>query len=50
MALLSNRDYEMVIEALEFYIDAHLIDCGDFDELEYNNLVNWLKICKSKGD
>jgi hypothetical protein len=50
MALLSPQDYEMVIEALEFYLEAHSIDCPDFDHLGYNNLVNWLKICVSKGD
>lgn len=45
MALLSRQDYEMVIEALEFYLEAHSTDCPDFDHLGYNNLVNWLKIC-----
>ena len=49
MALLSRQDYDRVIEALEFYLESHK-EAPDFDSLGYNNLVNWLKICVSKGD
>jgi hypothetical protein len=49
MSLLSKQDYDRVIEALEYYLESHQ-EVPDFDTLGYNNLVNWLKICVSKGD
>lgn len=49
MSLLSKQDYDQVIEALEYYLESHR-EAPDFDTLGYNNLVNWLKICVSKGD
>jgi len=49
MGLLSKQDYDRVIEALEYYLESHK-EVQDFDTLGYNNLVNWLKICVSKGD
>lgn len=49
MGLLSRQDYDRVIEALEYYLESQK-EVPDFDTLGYNNLVNWLKICVSKGD
>jgi hypothetical protein len=44
MSLLSKKDHEMVIEALETLIQSK--EDND-DKFEYYNLLNWVKI-KSK--
>lgn len=44
MSLLSKKDHEMVIEALEVLIETKQ---EEDDTFEYRNLLNWVKI-KSK--
>lgn len=41
MSLLSKKDHEMVIEALETLIQTKK---DDDDKFEYYNLLNWVKL------
>jgi hypothetical protein len=41
MSLLSKKDHEMVVEALETLIQTKE---DDDDKFEYYNLLNWVKL------
>jgi hypothetical protein len=48
MSLLSKKDHDMVIEALDFYLFNKQFDIPDEKKMELNALLNWVKI-KSKS-
>jgi hypothetical protein len=45
MSLISQKDRQMVIEALEFYIeDMKKNNCNEAAIYSYNTLLNWVKL------
>lgn len=45
MSLLSQQDRQMVIEALEFYInDMKLNNCNEKAIYSYNTLLKWVEL------
>lgn len=45
MSLLSQQDRQMVIEALEFYInDMQLNNCNEKVIYSYNTLLKWVEL------
>ncbi len=49
MSLLSKKDHDMVIEALDFYLFNKQFDIPEEKKMELNALLNWVKI-KSKSN
>ncbi len=47
MSLLSKKDHDMVVEALDFYLFNKQFDMTEEKKMELNALLNWVKI-KSK--
>jgi hypothetical protein len=47
MSLLSKKDHDLVIEALDFYLFNKNFDMTEEKRMEINALMNWVKI-KSK--
>jgi hypothetical protein len=53
MSLLSQKDRDMVITALEYFILSLKTYKGEVDEsriAEYHALVNWIKLEKFKNE
>ena len=50
MSLISQRDREVVIEALDFYIFNKGNDFTEEQRMELNALINWLKLEKFKHE
>lgn len=51
MSLISQKDRQMVIEALEFYIyDMEKNKCNDAAIYSYNALLNWVKLEYQKNE
>lgn len=48
MSLLSKKDHDMVIEALDFYLFNKQFDMPEEKITELNALLNWVKL-KSKN-
>jgi hypothetical protein len=45
MSLISQKDRQMVIEALEFYIqDMQKNNCNEAAIYAYNTLLNWINL------
>jgi hypothetical protein len=45
MSLISQQDRQMVIEALEFYIqDMQKNKCNEVAIYSYNTLLNWIQL------
>ena len=45
MSLISQQDRQMVIEALEFYIqDMQKNNCNEAAIYSYNTLLNWIQL------
>jgi len=45
MSLISQKDRQMVIEALEFYIeDMKKNNCNEAAIYSYNTLLNWIEL------
>jgi len=45
MSLISQQDRQMVIEALEFYIeDMKKNNCNEAATYSYNTLLNWINL------
>ena len=45
MSLISQKDRQMVIEALEFYIeDMKKNNCNDSAIYSYNTLLKWIEL------
>lgn len=51
MSLISQKDREMVIEALEFYIDNLKKDnCTEASIYTFNTLLKWIELEHYKND
>jgi hypothetical protein len=50
MSLISQRDRDVAIEALDFYIFSKGVDFTEEKRMEINALINWLKLEKSKNE
>jgi hypothetical protein len=50
MSLISQRDREVVIEALDFYLFNKKFDFTEEKRMEINALINWLKLEKFKHE
>lgn len=50
MSLISQKDREMVIDALEFYLFNKQFDFTERKKMELNALINWIKIEYQKNN
>jgi hypothetical protein len=51
MSLISQQDRQMVIEALEFYIqDMQKNNCNTVAIYSYNTLLKWIELEYNKND
>jgi hypothetical protein len=50
MSLISQRDREVVIEALDFYLFNKKFDLSAEKKMEINALLNWIKLQHSKHE
>ena len=50
MSLISQRDREVAIEALDFYLFNKQFDFTEEKRMEVNALLNWLKLEKFKHE
>jgi hypothetical protein len=50
MSLISQRDRDITIEALDFYIFSKGVDFTEEKRMEINALINWLKLEKFKNE
>jgi hypothetical protein len=48
MSLISQRDREVAIEALDFYLFNKKFDITEEKRMEINALINWIKLELSK--
>lgn len=44
MSLISQRDREVTIEALDFYLFSKGVDLTEEKRMELNALLNWVKL------
>lgn len=49
MSLISQRDREVAIEALDFYIFSKGRDFTEEKRMEVNALLNWIKLERDKN-
>jgi hypothetical protein len=50
MSLISKRDREVALEALDFYMFSKGIDFTEEKRMEINALINWIKLEQYKND
>jgi hypothetical protein len=50
MSLISQRDREVTIEALDFYLFSKGVDFTEEKRMELNALLNWVKLEYNKHD
>ena len=51
MSLISQKDRQMVIEALEYYIyDMEKNNCNEAAIYSYNTLLNWIRLEHFKNE
>lgn len=50
MSLISQKDRENVIEAIDFYLFSKGVDFTEQKRAEYNALLNWIKLEYSKNE
>lgn len=50
MSLISQQDRENAIEALDFYLFSKGRDMTESKRAEFNALLNWIKLEKTKHD
>lgn len=50
MSLISQRDRQLVIKSLEFYIDEAYPLMTETERMEVNALINWIKLEYSKNE
>jgi len=50
MSLISQRDREVAIEALDFYLFNKKFDLNEEKKMEINALINWIKLEYSKNE
>lgn len=50
MSLISQRDRQLVIEALDFYLFNKKFDIPSEKRMELNALINWIKLEQYKNE
>ena len=50
MSLISQRDREVALEALDFYLFNKQFDFTEEKKMEINALINWIKLEQSKNE
>lgn len=50
MSLISQKDRDLAIEALDFYLFNKKFDFTEAKRAEVNALLNWIKLEKSKHE
>jgi hypothetical protein len=50
MSLISQRDREVALEALDFYLFNKQFDFTEEKKMEINALINWIKLELSKNE
>jgi hypothetical protein len=50
MSLISQKDREVAIEALDFYLFSKGIDFTEEKRMEVNALLNWIKLEYEKNN
>ncbi len=50
MSLISQRDREVVIESLDFYLFSKGVDFSEEKRMEINALLNWIKLERFKHE
>jgi hypothetical protein len=50
MSLISQKDRQIVIEALDFYLFNKKFDLTDEKKMELNALINWIKLEYNKNE
>ena len=50
MSLISQKDRDLAIEALDFYLFSKQFDFTEEKRMEVNALLNWIKLEKSKHE
>ena len=50
MSLISQKDRDLVIEALDFYLFNKQFDFTEEKRMELNALINWIKLEYYKND
>jgi hypothetical protein len=50
MSLISQKDRDLAIEALDFYLFNKKFDFTEAKRAEVNALINWIKLEKSKHE
>jgi hypothetical protein len=50
MSLISQRDREVALEALNFYLFNKQFDFTEEKRMELNALINWIKLEYSKNE
>ena len=50
MSLISQRDREIVLKALDFYYDEAYPLINETERMELNTLINWIKLEKYKNE
>jgi hypothetical protein len=50
MSLISQKDRDLAIEALDFYLFNKQFDFTEAKRAEVNALINWIKLEKSKHE
>jgi hypothetical protein len=50
MSLISQRDREVAIEALDFYLFNKKFDLNEEKIMEINALINWIKLEYAKHE
>jgi hypothetical protein len=50
MSLISQRDREVAIKALDFYYDEAYPLMSESERMELNTLINWIRLEKYKNE
>ncbi len=50
MSLISQKDRDLAIQALDFYLFNKKFDLPEEKIMEINALINWIKIEKNKNE
>jgi len=50
MSLISQKDRQIAIEALDFYLFNKKFDLTDEKKMELNALINWIKLEYNKNE
>jgi hypothetical protein len=50
MSLISQKDRENAIEAIDFYLFSKCVDFTEEKRAEFNALLNWIKLEYNKNE